>query len=239
MSAALILLVYAIALLVSGWWLASLSGGFNWGMGVMAVGLIVAIRGLFAFMTHSFHASQQISLLHESRTLSHKYGHARLACETDDFVKALSNNPQGFFIGILGKSPLFYDPFASGNGAMLTYAPSRTGKTISIVITAALHWFGGSIFIPDIKGEVTAICMLHRQKNGHHVISWNPFGVLGIPSLSFNPLYVLVQDVLTNKGRNLHDLALLIASQLLPKASEKESGAFFRNGGRKLLIIVV
>jgi len=128
MFSALFSILTAAAVIYTGWWLASLNGWFEWGVGVMAIGLLTFIGRIFTFLNSAFQASQQINFLHESRAISHSHGHARLANEEDKFVKELTKNRSGFYIGTLGK-PLFYDPFASGNGHMLTYAPSRTGKT--------------------------------------------------------------------------------------------------------------
>jgi len=199
---------------------------------------IFSLKQIVIVLNASLHAASQNELYAHSQKNSGQYGKARLANVNDKVIQELKDK-RGFFLGCLDDTLLFYNPFASSKGHMISYAPSRTGKTTSLVIAAALHWFGGSLFLPDIKGEITKITSLHRQQKGHRVITWNPFNVLDIPNQSYNPLYVLVQDILTNSAKNLHDLILLIASQLIPKLSDKESGAFFRNGGRKLLVALM
>jgi type IV secretion system protein VirD4 len=240
MAASIIPLLIAFALLMMGWWLTSLNDWFEAGMVVMIVALLVFIKRLFTFLTSSFQAAQQINLLHESRSISHKYGHARLANEGDSFVKALANNWSGFYIGTLGKLTLFYDPFASGNGAMLTYAPSRTGKTISVIVPALLHWFCGSLLVTDVKGELAAMTAAFRRAMGQTVLIFDPFNVLGAQGHKFNPLRILVIDVMHNAGRNLHDLARSIAFQLVAeKPNDMGDSVFFRNGARRLIIALL
>lgn len=240
MAASLFPLLLAFALLYAGWWLASLAGWYEVGMAVMGFSLLLFVKRTFTFLISSFQAAQQINLLHESRSISNEYGHARLAREDDKFVKALSNNRSGFYIGTLGKSPLFYDPFASGNGHMLTYAPSRTGKTISVIVPALMHWFGGSMLVTDVKGELTAITARFRRSCGQRVLIFDPFNITGEQGHKFNPLRILVEDVMHNKGRDLHDLARSIAFQLVAeKPNDMGDGVFFRNGGRRLIIALL
>lgn len=240
MNSPLIAILYAFLIMLGGWWLASLHGWFNWGLALMALALYALIKGLISFLAQSFHNAQQINLLHESRTLSYEYGRARLATTYDSFVKKLSKNIKGFYIGSLGKLPLFYDPFATGNGHMLTYAPSRTGKTISVIIPALMHWFGGSIFVTDVKGELTKITANFRSKLGQNVIIFNPFNVLDIKGLKFNPLRILVKDIMHNHGENVHDLAVSFVFQLVAeRPNDMGDGVFFRNGARRLIMALL
>lgn len=237
MSAALITLFYFFILLIAGLWLSSMEGLFIWGMALMGLALFIFIKAIIAFLFSSFHAKHQIDLLHESRILSNQYGHARLAREDDSFIKKLTN---GFYIGTLGSTPLFYDPFATGNGHMLTYAPSRTGKTISVIIPALMHWFSGSLFVTDIKGELTKITAKYRESLGQNVIIFNPFNVLGIKGQSFNPLRILVEDIIHNRGNELSSLARTIAFQLIAdRPNGMGDGVFFRNGARRLIIALL
>lgn len=237
MFAALFSLLLPLILLLGGLWLAAIDGWYYWGLALMGFALLVFIRNIIGFLSLSFHVASQINLLHESRTLSDEYGHARLARETDAFVKNLSETLNGFYLGSLGNLPLFYDPFATGNGHMLTYAPSRTGKTISVIIPALMHWFGGSLFVTDVKGELTAITAAFRRAMGQKVIIFNPFNVLGIEGQCFNPLRILVEDIMHNAGKELSTLARTIAFQLIAeRTNDMGDGVFFRNGARRLII---
>lgn len=237
MLAVIIALLLPFILLIGGWWLAAIDGWYMWGMALMGIGFLALLKKIMDFLSMSFHTAQQINLLRESRVISNEYGHARLANKNDGFIKEMSQNQHGFYIGSLADLPLFYDPFATGNGHMLTYAPSRTGKTISVIIPALMHWFGGSLFVTDIKGELAAITANYRRSRGQKVLIFNPFNVLNIEGVKFNPLRILVDDVIYNQGKDLHDLARSIAYQLISeKPNDMGDGVFFRNGARRLLI---
>jgi len=236
MGATIIPLLIALALMYLGWWIASISGWYEVGMVVMLIAFIVLIKRLFDALLHFLRQAEQIDLLHESRTLSNTYGEARLANSQDKFVKHLAKCRSGFYIGTLGKLPLFYDPFLRGNGHMLTRAPSRTGKSTNVIIPALLHWFCGSVVVIDVKGELAKITSKFRRAMGQKVITFDPFGVVGEEGHKFNPLRILVEDVMHNIGRNLHDYARSIALQLIPeKPNSVSDGEFFRNGGRRLI----
>jgi type IV secretion system protein VirD4 len=203
---------------------------------VMGAAALSFLKKIFIFVSASFHTSAQINLINESYSISDEYGASRLARCNDPFIKDLIIERNGFYIGSLEGFPLFYDPYLSGNGHILTYAPSRTGKTISAIIPALMHWFGGSLCVTDIKGELTFITAYHRKKRGQNVIVFNPFNVLDIEGLKFNPLQILLDDVLNNRGRDLFDLAQSIAHQLISeKPNDMGDGAFFRGGARRLL----
>lgn len=233
-------LVVLIALMAGSFWF--MARFPEWQLGgliVMALCLFGIARHLVLFATQGLEVATQINLLHESRIVSGGYGQARLASLKDRFVRGMVEARRGLFIGTLEGRKLFYDPFRTGNGHMLAYAPARTGKTTALVVPALLHWTSGSVIVTDVKGELTALTADWRRKDGQRVLILNPFGVRGIPGLRFNPLRVLVEDVMKNRGRELHALAKLIALQLVPErghTNEAGDGVFFRNGGRRLIV---
>ncbi len=232
-------LILALALLWLGAWIAQFADWRLWGLGLMGLALFLLGKTLLALSMQGLETANQINLLHESRIVSGGYGEARLATLKDRFVLKMLEARRGLFIGTLEGRKLFYDPFQTGNGHMLAYAPARTGKTTSLVVPALLHWTSGSVIVTDVKGELTALTAPWRRKDGQRVLILNPFGARGIPGLRFNPLRVLVEDVLKNSGRELHALCKLIALQLVPErghANEAGDGIFFRNGGRRLIV---
>ncbi|MCL4677154.1 MAG: type IV secretory system conjugative DNA transfer family protein [Alphaproteobacteria bacterium] len=233
-----IALLVALAFMVGGLYVCVHPRWFVWGAALMALGLALAARCLYLHLMQGLETATQINLLHESRILSGDYGAARLAVLKDRFVQALINARRGLFIGTLEGQKLFYDPYQRGNGHMLAYAPARTGKTTSLVVPALLHWTSGSVIVTDVKGELTELTAAWRRKDGQRILILNPFGARGIPGLRFNPLRVLVEDVLRTGGRDLHALGKLIALQLIPERGfgEGGDGIFFRNGGRRLIV---
>jgi len=231
-------LLVACALLYGGWYVTeSYMQWYAWGLGAMGLGFAVLIKALLLFIGSSFHTAQQIDMLRESRKLSYASGHARLALKDDPFVKALAANRRGIFLGAIEGLPLFYDPFAPKNGHMLCYAPSRTSKTTSFVIPALLFWFGGSVVVTDTKAELTDKSVARRRAMGGRVLLLDPFGASGLPCARFNPLRVLVDDILKNQGKELSTLSRMIAYQLIAEpARDVGDGRFFRSGARRLLI---
>jgi len=202
---------------------------------VILMGLAV-IKQTFQLLGLSVHTAIQVDLDTYSKIPSGNFGQARFANTNDAFIKIMAKG-KGLFLGVIDGVMLFFDPFASGNGHMVTYAPARTGKTISVVIPALMYWFGGSLFVTDVKGELAAITMKFRQLMGQTVLLFDPFNVLGTGGLRFNPLSILLIDIRENNGKNLHDLALLIGLLLIPRKEEKNE--FFRNGGRRFVIALL
>jgi len=204
-------------------------------MVVMLIAFLVFIKRLFGALFYFLRQAEQIDLLHESRTTSNTYGLARLALAKDKFVLDLAKCRSGFYFGTFEK-PLFYDPFQRGNGHMLTTAPSRTGKSSSVIIPALFHWFGGSVVVIDVKGELARLTAMYRRAMGQTVIIFDPFGATGLETISFNPLRILVEDIIHNEARNFLDYARSISLQLIPeKPNSVSNGEFFCNGGRKLI----
>lgn len=202
---------------------------------IIVVGSLAAMKHALVFTLQSFHVGGQVDLLTRSRLPSGDHGASFLAGENDPNMQPFKNT-KGLYLGVLGKSALFYDPFFSGHGHLLTYAPSRTGKTISSVIPALLHWFGGSMFVIDVKGELWEITSARRKIKGQTVIKFDPFNVASGESFCFNPLEILTTDIKENSGNNLGYLVKTIVLQLLPDPSnEAGDGQFFRSGARRLI----
>lgn len=206
------------------------------GYGAVCLCSLGVIKNIASMTGSSKHKGRQLNLETLAQRPSSVYGRASLAIKNSSVIKSL-NTRKGFYIGMFEGIPLFFDPFARRKGNMLTYAPARSGKSTGIVIPAALSWFGGSLFLPDIKGEISAVCAKVRSKR-QRVIRWNPFNVLGMKGKTFNPLDILIKDINLTQGKNLHDLARLIALTLIPDAAN-EKEPFFRKGGRRFLTALI
>ncbi len=192
------------------------------------------IRVFFSFASSSFRRAKQYQFSLYAHTPSDALGDAKLADENSPIVRQLSQNKNGIFLGAYLNLLLFFDPFSRGNAHWMIYARARSGKTSCVITPTALHWFGGSLFMPSIKGDTVAIAKAIREKRGHRFIIWNPFNVLELKGVKINPLQILVDDARCNNGVNLQALSLLIANTLAPK-SQKEENPFFRNGAIRLL----
>ena len=125
----------------------------------------------------------------------------------------------GLPLGRTGKRVLRY----SGDGHLITIAPTRSGKGVSAVIPALLT-YPGAVIVTDIKGEnyaVTARC--RRECFRQEVIRLAPFG--DAPA-SLNPLD------LTDPASSFDD-AWLLADMLAPIRGGSE--AFWSEEARALL----
>jgi type IV secretion system protein VirD4 len=91
---------------------------------------------------------------------------------------------EGIFLGLFGSDTqeggLNFDPLHyNGERHLVTIAPTRTGKGISVQVPVLLD-YGASLFMIDPKGENAAIsARCRRDKMGHEVFILNPFRVLG------------------------------------------------------------
>ncbi len=90
------------------------------------------------------------------------------------------------------QEPLAY----KGERHLLLFGPNGSGKGTRLLVNNLLSMRDRSVIVIDPKGELAAITADFRRRIGDVVIL-NPFGVLGLPSASFNPLASLDADAST------------------------------------------
>jgi type IV secretion system protein VirD4 len=138
-------------------------------------------------------------------------------------------SPDGFLLGrdVVDDSLVRY----SGDGHLLTVAPTRSGKGISCVIPTLLT-YPGSVLATDVKAELYAVTAQRRCALGHSVHALDPFSVASLLTeahrASFNPL-----DVIDATSPDAIDQARLLADMLVmpdPRAAE-----FWTNEARAVL----
>ncbi|PYO40429.1 MAG: conjugal transfer protein TraG [Gemmatimonadetes bacterium] len=116
----------------------------------------------------------------------------------------------------------------SGEGHVLTVAPTRAGKGVSAVIPNLLD-YPGSVLVTDPKGENYAVTATWREALGHTVHAFDPFGVVQ-GEAAYNPL-----DLIDAASAEAVDDARLLADMLvLPGAREGEQ-AFWNEEARGVL----
>lgn len=93
---------------------------------------------------------------------------------------------EGVYIGGYQDKKTLYYLRHNGPEHILTFAPTRSGKGVGLIIPSLLAWQGSSITL-DIKGENWALTAGYRQSLGHKVIKFDPTDEKGI-SAKFNPL---------------------------------------------------
>lgn len=149
----------------------------------------------------------------------------------EECEKAGLLNPEGLYLGLHSGQPLFF----SGKSHQLTAAPARTGKGTDVVSGNLLH-YQNSVLVTDPKGELAAMTAAHRRERfGHKVAIFNPYGLHGLPQARINPLQELIEIANDPRlARGLTDEVKRIALALLPEPEDPRN-RYFRDGSRNIL----
>ena len=128
----------------------------------------------------------QNALRNSGQALSDLHGSARWA-ERRDIEHAGLFAPEGVYVGSWvderGKPTYLRHP---GQEHILTFAPTRSGKGVGLVIPTLLAWTQSAV-ITDLKGELWALTAGWRQRQaGQKVLRFEPATVAG--SVGWNPL---------------------------------------------------
>lgn len=112
-----------------------------------------------------------------------------------------------------GGSPIH----STGEGHLITVAPTGAGKGVSCIIPALLTWTGPTIVI-DPKGENYAVTAERRRQMGQQVHVLDPFGVTDTEEPArLNPL-----DLVDAKSPDFHDAAAMVARIICSERSHKD-----------------
>ncbi|KTD62172.1 type IV secretory system conjugative DNA transfer family protein [Legionella spiritensis] len=125
--------------------------------------------------------------LKQENVSEYLHGSARWANMTDLKDAGIIDNEEGVYVGAIEdeKGNVHYLRH-NGPEHILTYAPTRSGKGVGLVIPTLLSW-KKSCVITDLKGELWALTAGWRQKHGHNkVIRFEPATLKG--SARWNPL---------------------------------------------------
>lgn len=117
----------------------------------------------------------------------------------------------------------------AGDGHLLTVAPTRSGKGVSLVIPNLLT-YPGSVVVSDPKGENYAVTKRARSAMSMAVHALDPFGIVG-GTAAFNPL-----TMIDAHAPDAIDDARLVADMLVvPNGPENGEAAFWNEEARGLL----
>ncbi|HAU1457933.1 TPA: TraM recognition domain-containing protein [Legionella pneumophila] len=144
---------------------------------------LVAMSGSLFLMIILF-ANKQLTQENVSEYL---HGSARWANQDDLKDAGLIGNEEGVYVGAIEdeKGDIHYLRH-NGPEHILTYAPTRSGKGVGLVIPTLLSW-KQSCVITDLKGELWALTAGWRQKHANNkVIRFEPATLKG--STRWNPL---------------------------------------------------
>ncbi len=136
---------------------------------------------------------------------------------------------RGVMLGRLQGELLRY----SGDGHLITIAPTRAGKGVGVVIPNLLT-YPGSIVVTDPKAENYCVTARRRQALGAVVHAFDPFRLLGDGApgrATFNPL-----DLIDGRSADANDDARMLADMLVvPGGKEVGEQAFWNEEARALL----
>lgn len=150
---------------------------------------------------------------------SGQLGDGRLA-NLDDLKTSGLLETNGLFLGAQQGRMLFFN----GDGQLLTYARTGSGKGRDLILPNLAHVRDRSLIVVDVKdGENCFASREHREAVlGQRCIYLNPFNLLGLPNTRINPLQVLVEIV--RDGGEIDTQADEIAQTVRPlKPNEGES----------------
>ena len=105
-----------------------------------------------------------------------------------DIKKAELHKKQGVVVGGYKRFLFSRTRFLKHDGPehILAFAPTRTGKGVSLIIPTLLEWRYSALIL-DIKGENYALTAGYRASLGHKVIRFEPAAQDGL-GFSYNPL---------------------------------------------------
>lgn len=123
----------------------------------------------------------------------------------------------------------------SGEGHLITVAPTRSGKGVGSVIPNLLT-YEGSVVVTDPKGENYAVTARRRREAlGHTTLALDPFDQLsafGLPcsEAAFNPM-----DLIDPVGSDILESASLLADMLVVPTGSRGEELFWAEEAKALL----
>lgn len=136
------------------------------------------------------------------------HGSARWANMKDLEHASLIGHDEGVYVGAFVDNEQIHYLRHNGPEHILTYAPTRSGKGVGLVIPTLLSWKHSAV-ITDLKGELWALTAGWRQKYGKNkVIRFEPASLTG--SARWNPFDEIRLETESEVG-DVQNLATLIA----------------------------
>ena len=195
------------------------------GAGIACGGMLVAL--LVSVFINLYHNK---NLLDNTESL---HGSARWATSKDLHETGLLTTKQGVYVGAWKdeRNDLRYLKH-DGPEHILAFAPTRSGKGVSLVIPTLLSW-QGSCIVNDIKGENWDITAGFRERAGQTCLRFAPVEMDHAKrGVRFNPL----AEIRVNTERDVSD-AQNLAEMLCQKreSNTAEDDDYFRDGAISLL----
>ena len=122
----------------------------------------------------------------------------------------------------------------TGEGHLLTVAPTGAGKGTGCIIPALLR-YEGPVVVIDPKGENYAVTAKRRREMGQQVILLDPFKITGEENTdTFNPL-----DILDPAGPMFVENTAMLVSLLIKGRDGEQKDIFWSDMGKLLLTALI
>lgn len=174
------------------------------------------IHGSAKFDTEADMKANEIELVHDF-AICPEIGNAIYLGGLDD------GTPKGAF----PRKAIFWQ----GESHLLTIAPTRTGKSLSLIVPNLLRYQGSAVVL-DPKGELFKATSKWRDTNVGRAYLLNPFNLDGLDGFThtFNPLDLVQSD----------EDAKLMAEQFYPRAeTQQKKETFFDDEAREFLTAAI
>jgi type IV secretion system protein VirD4 len=181
----------------------------------LAVNVLITV---FVFLWFSKWRGGIIKYLAETK----RHGSARFATQ-----KELEpyRQPQGFYAGL--------HTFYKKAGHLLTVAGTRAGKGVNLLLPNLLMpWLfrKTSFVVIDPKGELAAVSANAQRKAGRKVVILNPWKLLMLANIGYNPL-----DILKNDPLCVVDDVAMIAESIVPTSKGGSEENHFADKSRSFI----
>lgn len=173
---------------------------------------LVVIFGSFASILAAAYLSYRQSD-DEEAGFENIHGSAHWATPKEVEATGLLNNGEGVYVGGFEhpKSGKMHYLRHNGPEHVISFAPTRSGKGVSLVLPTLLSW-PHSALVYDIKGENWALTAGWRRKEaGNHVLKFEPTATDG-SSVAFNPL----EEIRLGTEREVSDVQNLVTMVVDP-----------------------
>lgn len=145
-----------------------------------SIGIMIAGAGLIGILI------AKMIEANSAKANEYLHGSARWAEKSDIKTAGLMEDEGVYVGGWLDKSGKLHYLRHSGPEHVLTYAPTRSGKGVGLVIPTLLSWTKSTV-VADLKGELWALTAGWRQKYANNkVLKFEPAAANG--SIKWNPL---------------------------------------------------
>lgn len=134
-------------------------------------------------------------------------------------------HPVGFGFGDPAKTPAsgWLDPvLLSGEGHLISIAPTGTGKGRGCIIPALLR-HEGPVIVIDPKGENVAVTARRRREMGQQIVVLDPMGITDEKGGCFNPLDLIEADSVDSV-----DLASMFADALVDGKGDERNAYWYQ-----------